>query len=169
MNAVVSVLAGGLALVGVVLGAWLGARNTNRQWTREAHVRACQRLMEHYAALYDNLARSRYGTAPALDRASWNHALTEISFLCTSEVVSSAYALDEAIWRLTRALGVPNPSQEEWAALRQPVEFARANLIRAVRRQFNPRFRGTVRTIGRPADDDELWRCTADPKPPSGN
>ncbi|MFG1928862.1 hypothetical protein [Cryptosporangium sp. NPDC048952] len=162
MTAVVSIVTGALALCGVALGAWLGARNTSRQWTRDAQLRACQRLLERYAAIYDMLARSRRGEAPAIDWASWNHALTEISLLCTPVVVDSAYALDEAIWRLTRAVDESHSSQDEWAALRRPVESAHSTLIHAIRRQFDPEFRGTIRTSGRPADDDELWRRNVD-------
>jgi hypothetical protein len=162
MNAVVSILAGALALLGVALGAWLGARNINRQWMRDAQLRACQRLLERYAAIYDHLARSGRTEGSEVDWASWNHALTEISLLCTPEVVDSAYALDEAIWRLTRAVSATRPSQDRWSALRRPVESARADLIHAIRRQFDPKFQGSVRTSGRPADDDELWRRDED-------
>jgi hypothetical protein len=155
--AIVSALTSLIALGGVALGAWLNGHNTGRQWTRDAQLRACQRLMDQYAAACAELARTREDVIPDVAWAPWNQALTEVSFVCDKPVVDAAYAIDETFWRVESAIEDGQRSPEAWIPLRHQMESARDAFIRAVRLQTNARFRDPVRTSGRPVDDDPMW------------
>ena len=152
-----ALLSSGFALIGVLLGAGLTARTGDRQWTRQTQLAACRRLMDEFALLYDSMARTCRGEAPELAWASWNQALTEVSFVCTKPVVDAAYALDETLWRVDWAIRGGQAGQGAWLELRRPVESARAALVHAVRLQTSPRLRDSVRTLGRPVDEDPMW------------
>jgi len=68
-----------VALIGVALGVWLGARSTSNQWLKDAQLKACQRLMDEYAPLYDTLALSRRRETRDQNWAVWNQALTAVT------------------------------------------------------------------------------------------
>ncbi|MGW3458879.1 hypothetical protein ACWDE9_04530 [Streptomyces olivaceoviridis] len=113
--------------------------------------------MDEYARLYNGMAFTRRGEMPDLPWSAWNQALIEVSFLCTKPVVEVAYALDETLWRADWEIRGGRTGQDAWLTLRRPVDSARSDLIHAVRSQTSPRLRGSVRTLGRPADDDPMW------------
>lgn len=150
--------ASGLALLGVVFGAWLGARSTRSQWLKETQLVACQRLMERYAELYEHLALSRRGDVFDQSWASWNQALTEVSLVCVTAVVDAAAALDEQFWRIDWAIRGGHADLQTWIEQRRPLDAARVSFIHTVRRQTATRYRRRVRTSGRPPEDDPLWR-----------
>jgi hypothetical protein len=156
----------GLALLGVALGAWLGARSSHSQWLKDMQLAACQRLMDRYADLYEQLALSRRGEVFDQSWASWNQALTGVSFVCARSVVNAAFALDEQLWRADWAIRGGQTGQLAWIEQRRPLDAARGSFIHAVRRQATAKYRGSVRTSGRPADDDPMWRTTPKPAPP---
>ncbi|MFJ9818742.1 hypothetical protein ACIRU3_26510 [Streptomyces sp. NPDC101151] len=156
-HVVSALLNSGFALIGVMLGAWLTARSGDRQWTHQTQLAACRRLMDEFALLYDSLARTHRAESPDLAWASWNQALTEVSFVCTKPVVDAAYALDETLWRVDWAMRGGQTGQDAWLELRRPVENARAAVVHAVRHQTSRRLHGSVRTLGRPADEDPMW------------
>ncbi|MFI5957392.1 hypothetical protein [Cryptosporangium sp. NPDC051539] len=152
-------LTGCLALIGVVVGTYLGGRNSGRQRIRESQLESCQEMMQEYAVVYNWLARFAGGAKPEpIDWAPWNHALTVVSFVCEPKTVATAHALGEQIWRADQAVRQEGIGLEEWWLTRQPVEEARAAFIHAVRRQLNPKFREHVRTTCRPPQDDPMWK-----------
>jgi hypothetical protein len=161
--AITGVLTGGLTLLGVVVGALLGARNTSRQWTRDKQLQACQRLMEQHSIVYDRLADWAINHKRAdMDWPQWNHALDEMALLGDPAVVECAYAMSEQVWRTSYAIKRSPMGLQGWLHARVPLEEARAEFIYAARRQLNPRFNGPVRTTGRPPAEDPMWRNETD-------
>lgn len=152
-----SLLPSVLALLGVVLGVWLGARSAGNQWLKDKQLAACQRLMDDYAELYENLALSRRDEVFDQSWAAWNKALIGVTFVCAPSVVNAAYELDEELWRADWAIRGGRTGQAHWLTLRRTVDSARDALLLAVRRETSVRFRGNVRTSGRPSDADPMW------------
>jgi len=155
--AITGTLTGSLALAGVVIGAILGRQNSDREWTRDAQLRACQRLLGEYAHVRDALCNAGMGKPEPVSWIAWNHALDEVTLLCPPAVVERAQALGEEIWRADWATRHGSRGTESWLDIRRSVDQARADLIVTMRQQLNPRHRERVRTNSRPSDVDAMW------------
>jgi hypothetical protein len=154
----VEAVAAGIAVVGVVIGAVLGARSTRSQWLKDRQLMVCQRLIDEYGLLYEKLALSRRDEIFDQSWVKWNRALTGVSFVCAQSVVEAAYALDEQMWRADWAIRGGQTGQQAWLQLRRPLDAAHAALVQAIRRQTNRRFGRELRTSGRPLDADPMWQ-----------
>ena len=83
----IPVISGVLALVGVLVGAWLGSRRDKSNWVRDAQLAACSRLIEEYTRMYIGLSSFRRGVSPQLNWESWDQALSAVCLICNASVV----------------------------------------------------------------------------------
>jgi hypothetical protein len=150
LSVIIPVVGGIFAtLLGVVLGGVLTRRAQETSWLRDRQVDACLGIMrESNRTQFDLRSAWRGGTRP--DWVPWNEALTVLTLVSRTELISAALQIDETFWQADHKIGDGQIiSEEGWAQVRDVIEEARLDFINLARRSLADRHEAVSRLAAR--------------------
>lgn len=125
-------------MTGVVLGGRIAFRAQARHWARDRQAEACIAILREATKVQLALRHCfQDPSAPKVQWAPWNESLTVLQMVADSRIVEAAQQMDLRFWDYGSLIkdGLVT-TEEQWAAVRGPIEASRLAFINAARRHL---------------------------------
>jgi hypothetical protein len=154
-------------LIRVFAASMVSRRAQDWHWARDQQTAACARVLRESAAVMVDLSEmdaARPHGVPqgvliptSVDRRPWNEAISMVNLVADQDIVETAHALDEQIWRMHIAIRRGPTTAEGWVVLRSRVESVQRHFVTVARRRLSVAGDGLRRLSGRPEPADPVW------------
>ena len=123
-------------MVGVLLGGRIAFRAQARHWARDQQAEACVAVLRESTKVQLALRqRFKDPSAPKVQWAAWNESLTVLQMVTDSSIVEAAQQMDLRFWDYSSIIRDRLiTTEEQWGAVREPMEASRLAFINAARR-----------------------------------
>jgi hypothetical protein len=125
-------------MIGVLLGGRIAFRAQARHWARDRQAEACVAVLRESTKVQLALRRRfKDQSAPKVEWAPWNESLTVLQMVADSRIVDAAQQMDLRFWDYSSIIRDRLiVTEEQWAAVREPMEASRLAFINAARRHL---------------------------------
>lgn len=125
-------------MVGVLLGGRIAFRAQSQHWARDRQADACIAVLRESTKVQLALRRRfRDPSAPKVEWAPWNEALTVLQMVADCRIVEAALLMDLRFWDYSSIIRDRLiVTEEQWATVREPMEASRLAFINAARQHL---------------------------------